>query len=183
MLSQTLGEQLGIWIQTKSSMFRVLRPSALSASATTGSIRPKRLKSDSDRNTFQMTQKEIRVGIVGASPNKSWAVVSHVPAINDLPSLKLAAVATSNKQSAREAAEAFGADRWFSDPLTMIRDDRIDLITISVRVPAHRELVLAALEAGKPCTARRPSDAPSRRLKRWPERQVHFIPRSDCKVG
>ena len=32
----------------------------------------------------------------------------------------------------------------------MIRDDRIDLITISVRVPAHRELVLAALEAGKP---------------------------------
>ena len=97
-----------------------------------------------------MTQKEIRVGIVGASPNKSWAEVSHVPAINDLPSLKLAAVATSNKQSAREAAEAFGADRWFSDPLTMIRDDRIDLITISVRVPAHRELVLAALEAGKP---------------------------------
>ena len=58
MLSQTLGEQLGIWIQTKSSMFRVLRPSALSASATTGSIRPKRLKSDSDRNTFQMTQKK-----------------------------------------------------------------------------------------------------------------------------
>jgi predicted dehydrogenase len=150
MLSQTLGEQLGIWIQTKSSMFRVLRPSALSASATTGSIRPKRPKSDSDTNTFQMTQKEIRVGIVGASPNKSWAVVSHVPAINDLPGLKLAAVATSNKQSAREAAEAFGADRWFSDPLTMIRDDRIDLITISVRVPAHRELVLAALEAGKP---------------------------------
>src|SRR5579863_8135291 len=31
----------------------------------------------------------------------------------------------------------------------MIRDDRIDLITISVKVPAHRELVLAALNAGK----------------------------------
>src|SRR6476619_3118142 len=109
-------------------MFRVLRPSALSASATSGSIRPKHLRSDSDRSTFQMTQKEIRVGIVGASPNKSWAVVSHVPAINDFPGLKLTAVATSNAQSAREPAEAFGADRWFSDPLTMIRDDRIDLI-------------------------------------------------------
>ena len=96
-----------------------------------------------------MTQKEIRVGIVGASATQSWAKVSHVPAINDLPGLKLAAVATSNEQSAREAAEAFGADRWFSDPLTMIRDDRIDLITICVKVPAHRELVLAALEAGK----------------------------------
>jgi hypothetical protein len=31
----------------------------------------------------------------------------------------------------------------------MIRDERIDLITISVKVAAHRELVLAALEAGK----------------------------------
>src|SRR5580704_14717585 len=96
-----------------------------------------------------MMQKEIRVGIVGANANKSWAKMSHVPAINRLPGLKLAAVATSNEQSAREAAEAFAADRWFSDPLAMIRDDRIDLMTISVKVPAHRELVLAALHAGK----------------------------------
>ena len=55
----------------------------------------------------------------------------------------------SHNYCAREAAEAFGADCWFSDPLAMIRDDRIDLITISVKVPAHRELVLAALNAGK----------------------------------
>lgn len=75
--------------------------------------------------------------------------MSHVPAIKGLTGLKLAAVATRNEQSAREAAEAFGADRWFSDPLAMIDDDRIDVITISVKVPEHRELVLAALEAGK----------------------------------
>ena len=31
----------------------------------------------------------------------------------------------------------------------MIRDDLIDLIAIAVKVPAHRELVLAALDAGK----------------------------------
>ena len=31
----------------------------------------------------------------------------------------------------------------------MIRDDRIDVMTVSVKAPAHRELVLAALEAGK----------------------------------
>jgi predicted dehydrogenase len=59
------------------------------------------------------------------------------------------AVATRNEHSAREAAEAFGADRGFSDPFAMIRDDRIDVVTISVKVPAHRELVLAALDAGK----------------------------------
>ena len=75
--------------------------------------------------------------------------MSHVPAIKSLPGLKLAAVATRNEQSAREAAEEFGADRWFSDPFAMIGDDLTDVITISVNVPAHRELVLAALAAGK----------------------------------
>jgi predicted dehydrogenase len=98
---------------------------------------------------FTVTQKAIRVGIVGANAKAGWARVSHVPVINGLPGLKLAAVATRNEQSAREAAEAFGADRWFSDPLAMIRDDLVDLVTIAVKVPAHRELVLAALHSGK----------------------------------
>ena len=83
-------------------------------------------------------QKEICVGIVGANANNGWAKVSHVPAINSLPGLKLAAVATRNEQSAKEAAQAFGAERWFSDPFAMIKDERIDIITISVKVPAHR---------------------------------------------
>src|SRR4029077_7754932 len=96
-----------------------------------------------------MTDKEIRVGIVGASAKAGWAKLSHVPAIKSLPGLKLAAVATRNEQSAREAAQAFGADRWFADPFAMIRDDLIDIITIAVNVPAHRDLVQAALSAGK----------------------------------
>ena len=96
-----------------------------------------------------MAQKQIRVGIVGADTNASWAKVSHIPAIRGLPCLKLAAVATRHEQSAREAAQAFGAGRWFSDPFAMIRDEQIDLITIAVKLAAHRELVLAALAAGK----------------------------------
>jgi predicted dehydrogenase len=106
-------------------------------------------KNDVRHRLSSMTQKEIRVGIVGANNKAGWAKVSHVPAINGLPALKLAAVATRTEQSAREAAKAFGADRWFSDPFEMIRDDQIDVITIAVKVPAHRELVLAALDVGK----------------------------------
>ena len=96
-----------------------------------------------------MTQKEIRVGVVGVDTKASWAKISHVPAINGLAAVKLAAVATRNEQSARQAAEAFGADRWFADPFAMIRNNGIDVITISIKVPAHRELVLAALDARK----------------------------------
>ena len=96
-----------------------------------------------------MTQNEIRVGIVGANAENSWAKVSHVPAIKGLSGLRLAAVATRNEQSAREAAQAFGAQHWWSDPFAMIQDEEIDVVTIAVKVPSHRELVLAALEAGK----------------------------------
>jgi predicted dehydrogenase len=94
-------------------------------------------------------ESPLQVGIVGASAKSGWAKMSHVPAIKGLPGLKLAAVAASSEQSAREAAEAFGAERWFSDPFAMIRDDQIDIIAVSVRVPSHREFVLAALAAGK----------------------------------
>jgi predicted dehydrogenase len=96
-----------------------------------------------------VTPKDTRVGIVGANAKSGWAKVSHVPAINGLPGLTLAAVATRNEPIAREAAEAFGAGRWLSDPFAMIRDDQIDVITIAIRVPAHRDLVLAALAAGR----------------------------------
>jgi predicted dehydrogenase len=53
-----------------------------------------------------VTQKDIRVGIVGANSTASWAMASHIPAIQSLRGVKLAAVATRHEQSAREAAEA-----------------------------------------------------------------------------
>jgi hypothetical protein len=131
-----------------------------------------------------VTQTEIRVGIVGADTKASWAKVSHVPAINGLPGVRLAAVATRSEQSAREAAEAFGADRWFSDPFAMIHDDLIDVVTIAVKVPAHRGLVLAALNAGKAVyTVRGPWGAASRKLKRWRGRCGRTIRPSGCKAG
>ena len=95
------------------------------------------------------SSQRIRVGIVGANARGGWTKLSHVPAIQGIRGLKLAAVATRSEQSAREAAAVFGADRWYSNPAAMIRDDSIDVITISVKVPAHRDLVMAALKAGK----------------------------------
>lgn len=96
-----------------------------------------------------MSDKTFRVGIIGADTQASWAGASHVPALRSQPSLVLAAVATRREESARAAAEAFGAQRWFADPYTMIGDPDIDVITVAVKVPAHKDLVLAALKAGK----------------------------------
>ncbi|WP_285472470.1 Gfo/Idh/MocA family oxidoreductase [Actinoplanes sp. NBRC 101535] len=91
----------------------------------------------------------LRVGVIGADTGASWAGVSHIPAIHGLGTLTLSAVATRREDSARRAADAFGATRWFADPLAMIRSDTVDIVTVAVRVPAHAGLVRAAVDAGK----------------------------------
>lgn len=96
-----------------------------------------------------MSDGKFRVGIIGADTRASWAGASHIPALLAQDSLVLAAVATRREESARRAAEAFGAARWFADPYAMIDDEDIDVITVAVKVPAHKDLVLAALKAGK----------------------------------
>jgi predicted dehydrogenase len=96
-----------------------------------------------------MASSVIRVGIIGADTKASWAGASHIPALAAQQQFVLAAVATRREKSAREAAELFGAERWYADPYELINDPSIDLVTVAVKVPAHRELVLAALTAGK----------------------------------
>lgn len=95
-----------------------------------------------------MQGRTLRVGIIGADTKASWAGASHVPALQQ-PGLALAAVATRHEDSARAAAAAFGAARWYADPYALIRDAHIDIVTVAVKVPAHLPLVLAALAARK----------------------------------
>ena len=90
----------------------------------------------------------LRVGIIGASAGRGWAKISHVPAVQRLAGLELAAVATNDQQSADAASKAFGVP-GYADATALFRDPAIDIIAVAVNVPAHRDLVLGALEAGK----------------------------------
>tara|TARA_B100000378_G_scaffold197675_3_gene161236 strand:- start:2398 stop:3540 length:1143 start_codon:yes stop_codon:yes gene_type:complete len=105
-----------------------------------------------------MTDK-FRVGIIGADTQASWAGASHIPALAAQPSLVLAGVATRREESAKAAAEAFGAERWYADPFKLIEDEGIDVVTVAVKVPAHHDLVMAALAAGKAVYAESPLGA------------------------
>ena len=93
--------------------------------------------------------KTLRVGIVGANPQRSWAKDAHVPAVQALPGFLLTAVATRNEQSARAAAEAFGVACWHDDAFALVRSDDVDIVSVCVKVPEHRDIVLAAVAAGK----------------------------------
>jgi predicted dehydrogenase len=91
----------------------------------------------------------LRIGVVGANPNRSWAKDSHIPALRSLENVQLAAVATTSRPSADAAAAAFGVDAAYDDPLALITASEIDIVSVCVRVPYHRDLVLAGLAAGK----------------------------------
>ena len=93
--------------------------------------------------------KVLGVGLIGASAERGWAKDSHVPAVQGLAGLTLAAVASGDEQKAQAAAKAFGASSAYAAGLDLIKDPAVDIVTIAVKVPDHRELVLAALAAGK----------------------------------
>ena len=95
----------------------------------------------------------IRVGIVGATvtPGGSgWGANAHVPALQALPDYELKAVCTAHAETARASAEKFGAELAFHDFEAMAAHPEVDLVAVVVRVPLHRQLVMAAVEAGKP---------------------------------
>ncbi len=93
--------------------------------------------------------KVLRVGIIGVSPERGWARESHVPAVQAVAGLDLAAVATRDQETADAAAAAFDVARAYGDPAALIADPDIDIVTVAAPVPAHRDLILAALQAGK----------------------------------
>lgn len=96
---------------------------------------------------------KIRVGIVGATvtPGGSgWGANAHVPALHALPDYELKAVCTAHEETARASAEKFGADLAFHDMREMVAHPDVDLIAVVVRVPLHKPLVMAAIEAKKP---------------------------------
>ncbi|HXJ81792.1 MAG TPA: Gfo/Idh/MocA family oxidoreductase [Candidatus Methylomirabilis sp.] len=98
-----------------------------------------------------MTDK-IRVGIVGATVTQGgsgWGANAHVPALKALPDYELAAVCTAHEETARASAAAFGVARAFHQFGAMAAHPEIDLIVVCVRVPGHRDLVMAGLQAGK----------------------------------
>ena len=91
----------------------------------------------------------LKVGVIGASLERGWANLSHLPALRSLSGVELAGVSGRNQETADATAAAVGATRGYKDVDSMIADPSIDVITVAVRVPAHHELVLKALNAGK----------------------------------
>src|SRR5271155_1169265 len=92
---------------------------------------------------------KIRVGIVGVSPNRGFASIAHIPALQALPEFEISAVCTTRQDSAEAAAKHYGVPLAFCDAEKLAQHPDVDLVTVSVKVPDHYLPVMAAIEAGK----------------------------------
>ena len=91
-----------------------------------------------------MPSDKIRVGIIGANPNYGWSGRAHFPALLNLPEFQVVALCTTQPETAGEAAKHFGIPLAFHNYTDLIAHPDIDVVSVSVRVPFHRAMVLAA---------------------------------------
>jgi predicted dehydrogenase len=89
------------------------------------------------------------VGLIGAGASRTWAARAHLPALRAVPDLQIVAVATTREESAAAAARLTGARYAFTDGRMLAAHPDVDVVAVVVKVPVHRELVGAALAAGK----------------------------------
>src|SRR3979409_11491 len=92
---------------------------------------------------------KLGVGIIGVSPTRGWAATAHIPALRALPNYDIRALSARSAESERGAGEMFRVGTVFSDHEQLVAQPDIDVVAVTVRAPHHRELVSAALAAGK----------------------------------
>jgi predicted dehydrogenase len=95
---------------------------------------------------------KIRVGIVGATVTQGgsgWGANALVPALDVLPDYELVAVCTTREETAKASQEKFGTKHAFTDIKEMAKHPDVDMVAVVVRVPGHKDLVMAGIEGGK----------------------------------
>src|SRR2546426_2910177 len=118
--------------------------SRLGRSTETAALREKNMK------VSKGGAKRIRVGIIGANPDRGWAAQAHIPALKSLADdFEITALSTSRRESADAASKLFGVPLAFDNHQDLVNSADVDVVTITVKVPRHFELATAALAAGK----------------------------------
>jgi predicted dehydrogenase len=95
-------------------------------------------------------RKRIRVGIIGANPDRGWAAQAHIPALKSLgDDFEITALSTTRRASAEAAGRLFEVPLAFDNHHDLVSSDQVDVVAVTVKVPHHLELATAALAAGK----------------------------------
>src|SRR5256885_11543151 len=75
---------------------------------------------------------------------------AHIPALKSLSDdFEITALSTSRSVSAAAAGKLFGVPLAFDNHHDLVNSASVDVVAVTVKVPHHLELAMAALDAGK----------------------------------
>lgn len=95
--------------------------------------------------------KPLRIGVAGVG----FGATVHIPAFQS-EGLEVVAVCTRRPERAEEAAAKFGIPHAFTDFDEMLKLDDLDAVSIVTPAAAHRDMVMAAIKAGKHIICEKP---------------------------
>ncbi|MBW3622208.1 MAG: Gfo/Idh/MocA family oxidoreductase [Armatimonadetes bacterium] len=90
-----------------------------------------------------MTQ--LRVGIIGSG---GIARGVHIPNYQKIEGVEVVACADAFEETAKSCAEQFGINQWFTDYNEMLREVKLDIVSVCTPNYLHKDPTIAALNAG-----------------------------------
>lgn len=100
-----------------------------------------------------LARKEmIGVGIIGAG----FARTTQIPGFKACRGARLVAIASNHRENAERVAREFGIENVANDWRELIARDDVDLVSVVTPPSTHREMTMAALDAGKAVLCEKP---------------------------
>jgi predicted dehydrogenase len=98
------------------------------------------------------SDRPLRVGVIGTG----FGATVHVPAFNAAPEFDVVAIVSRHKENAERVAAQHGIGWSGDDYRTMLREVDLDVVSIAVPGGLHREIAVAAAEAGRHVLSEKP---------------------------
>ncbi len=89
--------------------------------------------------------RSVRWGIIGLG----WFGEIHADTLADMPGVELSAVSTRRPDRLAEIAQRYHVPHSYTDYRSLLDDDSVEAVSITTHVIDHREIAVAALDAGK----------------------------------
>jgi len=112
-----------------------------------------RVALSTDRRSPVASSTPLRIGLIGAG---MFAQGTLVPALGRVQDVSLRAVCSASGLSARHVAEKAGAAYCCSETRELLGDSDLDALLVATRHGSHADLVMAAIESGKPVFVEKP---------------------------
>ena len=87
----------------------------------------------------------VRWGVIGLG----WFGEIHADTLADMPGIELTALCTRRPDRLRELAERYDVAGSYTDYRELLQDASVDAVSITTHLHDHREIAVAALQAGK----------------------------------